>query len=344
MSNVTRKNRDSNIELLRLVAMFLVLVVHADFFSLGAPTQAETLAAPASAFSRFFFEAVSIICVDVFVLISGWFGIRPSAKSFCNFIFQCFFFSVGIYVVMLALGLTSLSIRGLAGCFFLLKWNWFVKAYIGLYILSPVLNAFIDHAEERTFRIVLLGFFLFQSIYAWISNGAVFFEHGYSTMSFIGLYLLARYVKIYLMKRLIFTPPPCRCLLVFSAISLLLTVVSFFLVRIGLPGTGQIYSYVNPLVIVSAFSLLLLFNGLRIKSNFINWCAASSFAIFLLHANPNLTEPYFKHDILHLYNSYEGVECLLMILLYLIAVGVIAIVIDQIRKFLWRKIAKRYFG
>lgn len=207
MSNVTKKTRDSNIELLRLIAMFLVLVVHADFWSLGCPTQEETLATPMNAFCRFFFESLSVICVDVFVLISGWFGIRANAKSFCNFVFQCLFFTVGIYAVALSVGLTSLSLKGLLGCFAMINNYWFIKAYVGLYILSPVLNAFVEYAEEKTFRQVLLGFFLFQTLYAWISDGAEFFEHGYSTMSFIGLYLLARYVKVYLMKRSVLPPP-----------------------------------------------------------------------------------------------------------------------------------------
>ena len=204
--SVVKKERESNIELLRLLAMFLVLVVHADFFSLGSPTQSDTLSAPANAFCRFFFESLSIICVNVFVLISGWFGIKASAKGFCKFAFQCLFFLIGIYAVMLSCGLTSLSIKGLAGCFALLQWNWFIKAYIGLYILAPILNAFVNQAEEKTFRNVLICFFAFQTLYAWCSNGAVFFEGGYSTMSFIGLYLLARYVKLYLLKN--YPPPP----------------------------------------------------------------------------------------------------------------------------------------
>lgn len=33
------KMRDSNMELLRIVAMFLVLVVHADYYSLGVSVQ-----------------------------------------------------------------------------------------------------------------------------------------------------------------------------------------------------------------------------------------------------------------------------------------------------------------
>lgn len=36
MNKVIKKERESNIELLRLLAMFLVLVVHADFFFIGS--------------------------------------------------------------------------------------------------------------------------------------------------------------------------------------------------------------------------------------------------------------------------------------------------------------------
>lgn len=37
-----KKARLSNMELLRIVAMFLVLLVHADFFSLGFPEDNES--------------------------------------------------------------------------------------------------------------------------------------------------------------------------------------------------------------------------------------------------------------------------------------------------------------
>lgn len=208
MNKVIKKERESNIELLRLLAMFLVLIVHADFFSLEIPTPKDTITTPTNAFIRLFFESSSIVCVNVFVLISGWFGIKPNTKSFCNFVFQCLFFLIGIYIILLICGLTSLSAKGLAGCFCMLKWNWFIKAYIGLYILSPVLNAFIKNAEKKSYENVLVAFFVFQTLYSWLTGAAVFFESGYSTMSFIGLYLLARYLKIYQLKKIKNFPPP----------------------------------------------------------------------------------------------------------------------------------------
>ena len=87
-----RKERDSNLELLRIIAMLLVLLVHANFLSLGAPSAGEIFYSPVSSFFRFFVEALAIICVNVFILITGWFGIRPKVSRFCALIFQVFFY------------------------------------------------------------------------------------------------------------------------------------------------------------------------------------------------------------------------------------------------------------
>lgn len=127
---MSKKTRNSNIELLRMLAMFLVLLVHADYFSLGAPSVSDVQTSPVDSFLRILFEAISIVCVNVFVLISGWFGIKPSYKGLLNFLFQCFFFLTGLYILTLLLGTSDLSLKGLAGCIFATKLNWFIKAYL----------------------------------------------------------------------------------------------------------------------------------------------------------------------------------------------------------------------
>ena len=192
------KVRQSNMELLRIVAMFLVLLVHADFFSLGAPSASDCVNTPVGSFLKVFFEAISIACVDIFVCLSGWFGIKPTVRGFFNFVFQCLFWLIGLYVVTLILGTSSISMQGLKGCFALTKLNWFIKAYILLYILAPVLNAFVDKVSRKDFKNVLIAFFTFEFVYGWIFSGSTqHIQDGYSTISFIGLYLLARYARLY---------------------------------------------------------------------------------------------------------------------------------------------------
>ena len=111
-----KKERQSGVELLRIISMFLVLIIHANAF--GVKWDALDLDnSLASGITTIALQSVSCVCVNVFVLISGWFGIRFSWRGLTRFLFQCFFFLFGIYIVMLFGGKTTLSIEGLAGCF-----------------------------------------------------------------------------------------------------------------------------------------------------------------------------------------------------------------------------------
>ena len=327
--------RQSNMELFRIVAMFLVLVVHADFYSLSMPTPEQTHDSVLPSVVMFLIESLSIVCVNCFVLLSGWFGIRPNLKSFSGFIFQCAFFLFGIYAICLIGGWAPLNLKGLATLFLLVDpYDWFIKAYIGLYILSPVLNAFVEHASEKQLKYTLVSFFAFQSVYGWIGSKTAFFLDGYSTISFIGLYLLARYVKLY-------SPRFSKIgkwfdLSIFILTALFGAVVAYSLQYLDLPAAGRMYLYTSPLVIVGSLSLLLFFSKIKLQNRFVNWVGASSFAAYLLHANPNIGDPFFKAWIIRTYESTEGVSCLVTIFVFLVFVFVAAILIDQLRLLLWR--------
>lgn len=335
ISSITTGPRQSNIELLRIFAMFLVLIVHVDFWTFGAPLPEEFVSSPGNAWIRTIVESVAIVCVNVFVLISGWFGIRFSIRGLLNFIFQCAYFLIGIYAVMMITGYAELSFRGIAACFCLAGANWFILAYVGLYILSPVLNSFIEHATPTLYRRILILFFLFQTIYGF-SNAADFFERGYSTLSFVGLYLLARYVKNYhvgLVTRW------GGMAYVFSVICN--SVMYYAVTRLQIP--IDVYAYVNPLVIIGSLGLLGFFWKLRVPSNrTINWVAKSAFAVLLLHLDPNIGVPIFKVRVMEIYDKFSGVSFLGMILVFLILVFSFAIILDQPRKWIWNLIVKKW--
>jgi IS5 family transposase len=105
-------NRLSNIELLRIIAMAMVLIIHVGFIGIGIPTEQDIQNAPFPTFNRFLFNNLSIVAVDVFVMISGWFGIHPKFKSATNFLFQVFFFSIIVYSVLIILKVRTINIRG----------------------------------------------------------------------------------------------------------------------------------------------------------------------------------------------------------------------------------------
>lgn len=330
-------------ELFRMLAMFLVLVVHADFFSLGRPTLQLYDENPTFFWGQYFFESLTIGCVNMFVLLSGWFGIRPSKKSFLNLIFQCLFFSIGIYVGMTCLGLTDTSfkgiLKGVLQCFYLYKTYWFVLAYIGLYILAPVINSFIEHSSQRNLEYFLIAFFAFQSLFGWLFPSISFFVRGYSTLSFVGLYVLARYCKIYGPS---FTAFSKRTdFLIYITVSLLIMFVAGISNLLHLDYiTDIMYAYSNPLVIIASLYLLLFFSKLQIKYlPLINTIAVSNFSVYLFHANPNILAPYFAPYVKGIVASLDGIVLLLALFLSLVGIYAISVCLDRIRIFLWNKIS-----
>ncbi len=101
----------------------------------------------------------------------------------------------------------------------------------------------------------------------------------------------------------------------------------------------DIYSYANPLIILSSVSFLLCFSKMKIKYNpFVNWIAKSSFAVFLIQTHPNIKETYFKELIRYIYENMSGLSCLCAIFLTLICIFMGSIILDQPRKWIWNMI------
>jgi len=188
--------RQSNMELLRLVAMMMILVMHMDYGAFGLPTAESVENAPTTTFGRIFVEHLCLVAVNVYVLISGWFGIRPKMKSFVRLMLQVATYSIIITGAFLLLGKATFKIGYVTDMLIIGKQYWFVVSYLLLYLVSPILNTFVEHSSKREFQWMLLVFFGFQFVYSWIF-GLEEFAGGYSALSFMGLYLLARYVKIY---------------------------------------------------------------------------------------------------------------------------------------------------
>lgn len=76
--------RSSNIELLRIIAITFVLILHTRFDGILAVYDGGLTL---SHICRFAFEALAIVGVNVFVMISGYFGIRLTARSIGRYCF-----------------------------------------------------------------------------------------------------------------------------------------------------------------------------------------------------------------------------------------------------------------
>lgn len=338
----TRKERDSNLELLRCIAMLLVVLVHTGFLSLGLPTQEETFHSPISVFMRFLTQSVSVVCVNVFILLSGWYGIRFDLKRLGKFLFQVLFFSILIYSCLVVIHPNVyLNTRSLSMVFMLNGEDyWFVKSYVLLYLFAPMLNAFIENRDNHKIaKYVLAIFLLFQTIFSWLSiRGAFELEGGYSALSFMGLYLLIRYLRCYGCEPSKYSFK--QYISSFCGIVLLNALLAFFLARMNIIVFGRIFTYTNPLVICQSLLLIYGFSQISIKSRFINWIAISCFAVYLTHSNGFLLRPYYGKWIKSLFMT-QDTFCFITYATFTIAlIFFVSILLDKIRIYLWTLIVK----
>lgn len=334
--NKTKVVRDSNMELLRIIAMLLVMIVHANFRALPVPTAEETNTETISSILRFFTESFSIICVNLFILLSGWYGIKIKIKRLLEFIFQVLFFSIIGFTIIQLIEPGEYSIKqGISKLLLVNRWDyWFVKAYLGLYLFSPILNTFIEHVTQKQYQLTLFLFYSFQTIYGWLfPTGAIYFENGYSAMSFMGLYLLARYIRLYPIK--FWQKSYIFDVLVYTSITLFTTVITFTFKKYNIAFGSYFFMYTSPLVIVSAIHFMLIFTKIHLRSKLINWIACSCFAIYLLHSNSFLANPLYDNIILNWFNQLSTIPFLFHVIPFITAVFFIAIFLDKIRMAIW---------
>ena len=331
--------RQSNIELLRIVAMMLVLIVHADFLALGAPDALALKALPVESGLRVWLQGFALVCVDVFVMISGYFGIRPSVCGVLNFAFQIIFWRIAVAIVAVAAGFASYGavLRNLTP----FAGDWFSPCYMLLMLVSPALNTFVEKLDRRAMGRYLLIFFGLQTVFGWIP-GTVY-DGGSSLISMVGLYLLGRYVKLHVSEESRRRIGVSRGILLYI---LLVTVnsIAYCAGTILLSESVLLRApralfvvYSSPLNIAASVALLVAFSNIELKSRIINSLAKSAYSVLLIHLNP-LVFGFYLAAWQTIYNDYGAAAWFVALIPGCAAVYLACAVADRVRIFLWGRI------
>lgn len=334
------RERASNFELLRIVSMLMVLNVH----TYSVPDSLHFLTNGGGylrTIIEFFRESSSISCVNLFVLISGYFSIKWKVKSISALIFQVYFWIFLIYIVCISTGLSEFSIKGMVSrSMGIMNGYWFISAYIGLYIFAPLLNSFCENSSLKQLGLYIIVFYIFFTIDA-MPFSSNYSSHGYSIYSFCGLYLIGQYLRksnimnlsIFGSKFMLF----CYILIVTLIIAICALGLELNVHKVQDLQLFPLspFAYNNPLVILQSILIFILFSKIIIKNNIINWIATGSLAMYLLHMHPDLKQYYYEYsEILY---DYPLTLHYLSILLLFLSVAIIAIPIDKLREFVFKK-------
>ena len=282
----TKPARDSNIELLRILTMLGVVILHYNNPTMGGGL-ANVISRSANHWILLSLEGFFVCAVNLFLLITGYFSCtstRANPAKAITLVLQVMVFR-GIEYGLSLLEDNTFNINGLIGG--LLPINYFVMQYVTVYLLSPYINLLLKKLSATGLRQLLIVALLLLSVwptmvdllqeytvrsYPGLSTIALDGSgHGYNLINFILLYIIGgilRLTEVSVKKR--------YCVLVIAACTAVIA-IGYTII----PGT--IGSYCNPLVILEAIAIFLLFRQIPLRSRIINFLAKGAFTTFLLH-------------------------------------------------------------
>lgn len=323
------KKRQYNIEVLRIISMFLVLLIHYNFSINGQPDNEMLSLDFYKSIGILELQSLDVVCVNCFILISGYFGIHWKWYSFFNFIFQIFFWVIFSYIFACFIHYEAVSYSlFLHKIATFLSYNWFILSYLGLYLFAPVLNKFIENSSKSELVLFTFAFYLFQTVFGYLTKSVPEFNDGMSFISLIGLYFLGACIRILDTKY--FKLNKYLDLTIYLGLGFLLTIISLIAIRLGF--TKSVYGYMNPIVLMESLSLYLFFTKININAPWVMFFSSSAFAVYLFHYNPSIYPFYL--DLCRFFSDNLGFGG---ILLFLSVLFVSVVFLDKTRNFIFQK-------
>lgn len=337
------KERQSNFEFLRIIAMILIVASHyAGYIQPEFLTGTVTFNRVLSQTLCFGGGAGNII----FFLISGYFwkDSVDNKKHILRLWLEMFFYSI-LCMGIAAIWCGERSIRAFVAAILPFSHGeyWFMTAYIVLMLLMPYINIVIRNLDKKMHQKLLIIFFVIVSLIPTMPGGpsSIISDVGfYFFIYLIGIYL-KRYpddkinnIKLDLAAAVVLLIGITGSVVVFDILGMK---HSFFV-----DNAGYFLRMSSPLVIFWVLSVFCIFRNIKMKYNkFINYISASVLGVYLIHNNKNIR--YTMWDIIFKDIRIESPYMVLHLLASVIGIFVICILIDALRREIIEKPLLRLF-
>lgn len=359
---VEKKERNSNIELMRIVSMIFIIIYHINMHA-GFETPTGFIKILMS-----ILVCLIVVHVNSYVLVTGYFQSKSSMKlgKVIKLNNSVWFYKVLYLVIFLILiKCTNIPIYSEISPVDTLKTlmpfdygiYWFVDCYLVLYIISPLLNIIVKNTNKRqNFMILVALFVLISCIGTFGKDEIIYTRNGHSLISFIFLYFIGAYLAKYPIEKekLLKNTNNTQRRLLYLFLYLFFAMLTFlfkevantFLVggtlshEIGTILSNQYLNYTSPSILFSSIFYVLFFTTLNIKSKKINSISKYIFGVYLVHENKLLFENMYKwigFDKI----QYTSFKLIMIILLLAIVILIVSLFIEFLRQLLFKFIYNR---
>ncbi|MEE5989763.1 MAG: GNAT family N-acetyltransferase [Lachnospiraceae bacterium] len=347
-----KKSREAGLELLRILAMMMVITLH--YLDKGGLLADWREGVSGKGMSFWILEAMCLCCVNVYVMISGYFYAesRFSVKKAVMMWFRILFYSLGIAVIVYSTAYFSGMVE-FSGKWFNLHnvlfyalpvvngHYWFATSFLLLYLMSPFLAAAINKTDKFTHGAAVIGLLTLCFAAKSVIPFEITDDRGNGILWFIVLYLTAAYVRRYgvpFIKKGISA-------LVWYVIAVVGIIASYrIFVIVGDVLHGAEYPVMIPsaynfiFVFLASLSLLVLFAGLKLGDNIFTKCITSVspyvFGVYLLHEHLLIRYKWLKW--LNVGKEYGVIGRIRNYLLCVLVIFVAGILVDFVRDMIFR--------
>ena len=293
-----KKERDSNLELFRIIVMLLI-VAHHYLVNSGLKEFIDSQPLTAQSCYLYTLGMWGKTGINCFVLITGYFMCksRITLHKFLKLVLQVYFYAITIGLIFVFTGYTKLDADNIA--YFLFPFNrlntGFKSAFVVYFLFIPFLNIVVNSISKRQHQALTA---LCLAVYC------VFAKVGFITLNYVAwfmvLHIIASYLRFYVPEA---DSKARKRWGLLMATCIVLSVASVLLVRrAGLISLK--FWFVSdsnaPLAICTGITSFMFFKNLKVKqSKLINTIASTTFGILLIHAHSAAMRQWLWSDTLH---------------------------------------------
>jgi len=302
----TKIERESNLELYRILVMLLVIAHH---YVVNSGLLKEMYAHPNAIRTLFLylFGAWGKTGINCFVLITGYFMCKSQVtfKRVAKLLLEIQFYKLLSCSLFWLTGYDRLTVEEFLKM--LLPITAATTNFSGCYVLFllfvPFINVLINHLSERKHFLLMSLCLLVYTVGGTISWFSVTMNY---IMWFSVLYLVASYIRIYPKK----TFENNRFWGGAMVVSMLLSVISIVL-RVDMGEISSVYYYISDcnkiLAVTNGLTSFLFFKTLNIGYNkWINMLGATTFGVLMIHANSDTMREWLWRDVLNNLGMYSS--------------------------------------
>lgn len=336
-----KQSRQASIELLRVICIVMIIFHH-----MGPWLESQDAFQPAYPVVQsynFIANRFFNFHVDVFILISGYFGIYHWTRKFGTILVLLWFY-------LISFNLVSFILSGEINWWQLLNpvqehpW-WFICNYVYLLLLSPYLNRLTDCMRSVHDWQKLLGLCLvFEVYFCWFLKEPKINYYGHNLITFVAMYIGGRWLASdysvpfrMWCKKIGGGNMWISFLVVCLGIALISIVNNVLHLDLTLP------DYNSPTTLFAGIVFFLVFCDWKMKPHkWITFLSESAVAVYLVHTYP-LVKDYIVRIFWQLYaivNDNVILSCI-YVLLFVFSLYFIICCLDKSRIFISRLIMKQ---